>query len=331
VTAASPAAGDDPDAGTLPVRLEYTYTADDLLEAQAADAWRPGTRGRRRLGLAAVLLLVAAAAVLQTYNQLQPDRPLPPGGGPPPTREMARVVLPWVVYFGVIGWSVFGAAFRQTHGRKRESFLFPAADGDTPDGGTNAAPSAAPSAAAGEIPSTPPRPWPLYAVIACVAVSMLVATLVGWRERVGAGRPGFTADLFRSLLPVAILGVILTFLLRGSGRAAAERLLRDSPHLQLPKTAEAREEVFAVADAASRAEHRWESFDRVVETPTVFLLYHSPTRFTPVPKRAFSSPRHVASFRELLRRAIAGRPGPAFPVIAAAAGAARTDRGRSSH
>jgi hypothetical protein len=87
------------------------------------------------------------------------------------------------------------------------------------------------------------------------------------------------------------------------------------PQLHRPQSMEVEEETVVISDAATRAEHRWDAFSHVLETSNLFLLYTSDHAFHMVPKRAFASEQDVRSFRELVRRTIAERPAPAFPVI----------------
>jgi hypothetical protein len=286
------------------MRLEFTYTVDDLLEAQAAQSYRPGSAGWRRVRLAALLLLIAAAFVLQVFAQLQPPPPrLPRGRAVRPLSEVVPTVLPWVVFFGVIGSSVMAPMLRQMRGRKEGSVLFPA-DHETRSASTR-----------DYAALTPPRPWPLFAVLGSVGASILLGAYVGFKNRVDHGRPGFTMDLFQSLFPLGMLVVILVFLLRSTGRAAVERALRESKEIQLPQAVGVGEETISVANATSRGEHRWEAFERVVESPNLFMLFPTGTTYIALPKRAFPSPHQVTQFRELVRRMIVDRPGSAFPVL----------------
>ena len=80
------------------------------------------------------------------------------------------------------------------------------------------------------------------------------------------------------------------------------------------------DESVVISDAATRAEHRWNAFSHVFETSNLFLLYTSDHAFHMVPKRAFGSEEDVRSFREVVRRTIADRPAPGFPVVQVAGG-----------
>jgi len=45
----------------------------------------------------------------------------------------------------------------------------------------------------------------------------------------------------------------------------------------------------------------WRAFIRCIETPHLFLLYHSPQLFNLVPKRAFANAEQLEEFRSLLK------------------------------
>ena len=70
-------------------------------------------------------------------------------------------------------------------------------------------------------------------------------------------------------------------------------------------------------ESVGRYEHAWEAFTHVRETPGNFLLYTSQYALHFLPKRAFPGRADVDGFRELVRRTIAQRPSPAFPVVPA--------------
>jgi len=95
------------------------------------------------------------------------------------------------------------------------------------------------------------------------------------------------------------------------------------PHLHRPQSMEVTEGGVVVSDAVSRTENRWDAYSHVRETPNLFLLYTSDHAIQTVPKRAFGSEEDLRHFRELLRRTIAERPAPAFPVIPVGSAAPR--------
>ena len=97
------------------------------------------------------------------------------------------------------------------------------------------------------------------------------------------------------------------------------RLWDGQPHLQRPKRVEIDVTGFVISDAVSRLEHRWPSFSHARETKNLFLLYVSNYAFHMVPTRAFATDEEADGCRELVRKMVAERPGPAFPVLPATA------------
>ena len=191
-------------------------------------------------------------------------------------------------------------------GRKASSVLFPvdyeAQVSPTPD----------------QRPPAPPRPWPLFAVLACIAASMLAGAYIGFRERVSQGQPGFTIDLFRSLFPLVMLVVFLLFLMRSTGRgsgagtarvegtsAAAGRGCRRGGvfHLQRRQPERAPVGGFRAGGGVSKP----------------FSPVPHADHLHPGPQARFPSPESVGHFRELVRRMIVERPASAFPVVPAGA------------
>ena len=86
-------------------------------------------------------------------------------------------------------------------------------------------------------------------------------------------------------------------------------------HLHRPQSVEVREDGLVISDAVTRAENRWDAFTHVRETPNLFMLYSSDYAFYMLPKRAFAAEEELRQFREMVRRRVAERPAPAFPVI----------------
>lgn len=60
--------------------------------------------------------------------------------------------------------------------------------------------------------------------------------------------------------------------------------------------------------------HTWTSIKGLVETKNLFLLYHGPTSFTIVPKRAMESTELADAFRNMVTT-LAGKQPSAFPVL----------------
>ena len=236
--------------------LEFTYTPEDLAEAQrehAAPADTSRVMGFRfNRGLFGWVFFIGLAVMLFLLMQNnRVPRPTPPpvatkpaGGG-----FIATILLPlvpWLLLFCVI-WFI---AFRQIRKAQTRDAL-------------------------------KPRPSFLY-------------------------EPGKEPPRGRE--PAALAAFM--------SRLNNEKAIWESqPHLHRPQTMEVVEGGVVISDAVSRTENRWDAYSHIRETPNLFLLYTSDHVIQSVPKRAFSSEEDLRWFRELVRRTIAERPAPAFPVI----------------
>jgi hypothetical protein len=173
-------------------------------------------------------------------------------------------------------------------------------------------------------PDASPHPWASFtrrravawsfAAVAIVAAILLVI-LDGTAppdQRVGDSSLGLVLKIAPWFLAVS---AVLAVARSGLG---VRRLWEGQQHLQRPKRLEVSEEGIVLSDAVSRSELRWPAFSHAVETPNLLLLYLSNFSFQMVPKRAFASAAEADDFREIVRRMIVERPGPAFPVLPAA-------------
>ena len=296
-----------------PIRVEFTYDLADYVEAQTQ--WNQGSKssGRRAVlggfgrGLFGWVLFIGLAIMLFMLLNSRPSTGGRPGPVPRPVansyvRNILLPVIPWLLIFGFIWFFVF----RQI----RRSGVY--ADSKTRPQSTLYEPGT---------PAPPPRPatdpeaqslwvW-LLIVVPVVAVMFFLI-----RSFARAGGPG--TDWLSEFLPVIpwlfIFGFVVFFMRRGVGwKANWDRM----PQLHRPKVVEADEQRISFADAVDRMEHRWEAFVCVRETPHLFLLFMAVNTFHFVPKRAFANSADLDAFRELLRRQVAQRPEPAFPVLPA--------------
>lgn len=100
-------------------------------------------------------------------------------------------------------------------------------------------------------------------------------------------------------------------------RISTRRAVADSwelqTQLQRPLTIEFTAQGAVIDSPFSHCRHRWEDFPGVRETPTLFLLYISPSLFHIIPKRAFRSEEDLSGFRNMAQSLAGPRP-PAFPV-----------------
>jgi hypothetical protein len=256
-------------------------------------------------GLFGWVLFIGLAIML---FMLLNSRQAPPGTAGPVPRPVANSyvhnillpVLPWVLIFGFVWFFVF----RQI----RRSGIY--ADPKTRPQSTLYEPGT---------PAPPPRPpkdpesrsllvWLLVVVPVVAVVFFLIRSFVR-----SSGPAGDLPSAFLPVIPwLLIFGFVALFLRRGGNWKAAWDAM---PQLHRPKVVEADEQRISFTDAVDRMEHRWEAFTHVRETPHLFLLFTAVNTFHFIPKRAFPSAAELDAFRELLRRQVAQRPEPGFPVL----------------
>jgi hypothetical protein len=152
--------------------------------------------------------------------------------------------------------------------------------------------------------------WLLIVVPLAAVVFILIRTFA----RAGGPRGDLPSEFLPFIPWLLIFSFVALFLRRNVGWKASWDSM---PQLHRPKVVEADEQRFTVTDAVDRMEHRWEAFTHVRETPHLFLLFTAARTFHFVPKRAFASAAELDAFRDLLRRHVAQRPAPAFPVLPA--------------
>jgi preprotein translocase subunit YajC len=282
------------------VHLEFEYQFDDYVEANRSH--RTVARRRSFVGpLAGWVLFIGLAVVL---FMLLNSRAVSPGRLPvvPATRtsapglEFLLPVVPWLLIFGFIWFFVFRSARRS----KPQSFLY--ASNDEAELARRAATK---SNVVGRV------------VMLLVIVGAGCALLFVWfirQERDANPGGGQVTDFLLPFVPWVLIFLFIWFFvfraLRGS-----RRMWEGQAHLRHEKSLDADEAGVAMVDGVSRSEYRWDAFQSVRETPNLFVLYLSDFSMMMVPKRAFDAPASIDEFRELLRRQVADRPAPAFPVV----------------
>lgn len=97
-------------AGTLPIRLEFTYTPDDINEwAKAPTPGMPGRGWRVWRGTITWLVFIALAVVFYAW-QRRMEPPRPSRAAPPrsanPASDVLLTLLPWLVVFVVVWFLV---------------------------------------------------------------------------------------------------------------------------------------------------------------------------------------------------------------------------------
>ena len=305
------------------LRLEFTYEFDDYAEAQ--ESWAAGAAGsaptpwRKRASLFGWVLFIGLAVMLFMLMQRRPNMPAPappampampgrpPAPVPAPLLNIVLPLIPWLLIFGFIWFFVFRQLRKSSviAGAKPESFLF--------QPGREPPPRRRPR----DPEARSPVPW------APLGVPLVVGAFVmlGYYGRDGNGSTaGGGPDFVALMLPVVpwllIFLFIYFFVFRRFGGAGAIKSMWDtSPALHRPHVVDVEADHIVFTDAVNRNEHKWEAFTHVRETPGLFLLFTSNVSMHFLPKRVFPGKAEVDAFRELVRRTVAERPAPAFPVL----------------
>ena len=242
--------------------------------------------------------------VVELVGEVQPQ----PGGTPPPVAAPASdwihnillPVSPWLLIFGFIWFFVF----RQL--RKGGVFTAPRPESMLYEPGKEPPPPP-------KRKESEPGSWVAWALVVLPIAAVVVALGAFFQNR------GVATEPVRILLPVlpwvVIFAVIFLFVLRSRGGLRA--LWDAQPAMHRPHVVEVYDDRIVFSDAVGRYEHAWEAFTHVRETPGTFLLFTSQFSMHILPKRAFAGGADVDAFRELVRRTIAQRPAPAFPVLPA--------------
>jgi len=294
--------------------LDVTYTFDDYAEANAAHVGAGKSPRRARAGWIGWVLFVGLAILLFTLlrsaggptsgGPAAPAVPLPPTV--PPRGSVANVFLPlvpWLLIFLAIWFFVF--RLLRAVNKPRQSFLFDPGSGRPDPALGPAAGAAARSAGA----------WVFIITTVIASLVLMVANSVSSDTDNTVGRSAL-ASVTLTVLPWFLLFIAFKTLLRRGG-VGVRRMWTGQPHLHRPKRIEIAEPGVVVSDGVSRLEELWPAFSHARETKNLFLLYVSDYSFHMVPKRAFATTADTDAFREMVRRMVVERPGPAFPVLPA--------------
>ena len=123
--------------------------------------------------------------------------------------------------------------------------------------------------------------------------------------------------VFLPLVPWTLIFLVIWFVVFRSLRGGLRAQFDAQPALHRPHVVEVYDDRIVFSDTVGRYEHSWDAFTHVRETPGNFLLFTSLYALHILPKRVFPDLAAANDFRELLRRTIAERPAPAFPVVPA--------------
>jgi hypothetical protein len=114
---------------------------------------------------------------------------------------------------------------------------------------------------------------------------------------------GATLDLFIfSLAPIVIVALILVVFTYYN--PIVRYRIRKQPKYIAEQTWKFSEDNVHWKTEYSESTSEWKTYSKIVEDKQFFWLFLQSNLFTPIPKRAFSSPNELSRFRELLKRKI---------------------------
>jgi hypothetical protein len=303
------------------IHLDFTYELADFVEAsraasaQARSAPRPVARAlwgvpRSVLGWVLFIGLAVMLFLLLNHRQQSTRRPPPRPVAAAPAGDWARSVLVPVAPWAVLFLAIWAMSFWQM---RRQAGKAPAAAGQS---------SLMPPGA----PPPPPRPRPdpqprspltwLWLLAPAAGLAITATLTLRFTGSPGSAAPLDLSAVLFSTVPWVVIGLVLWLFITRSADPL-KKLWEASPAMHRPQALDADEQRIVFSDAAGRFEQRWEAFSHVQETQGVFILYTGQLSAQFIPKRAFATPAELDAFRELLRRHVAQRPAPAFPVLPA--------------
>jgi hypothetical protein len=131
------------------------------------------------------------------------------------------------------------------------------------------------------------RRWILWALGASLLLVALISLLSG-----------------RWLMLVAFLAPTIGFLvlMRSLLARTFKTAYGKQPELKEPIEYQFGQDSIFFKTAVGEAQLPWDAFQRAVETPLFFLLYHAENQANPVLKSGFQSPEHIDQLRLLLQQ-----------------------------
>jgi hypothetical protein len=290
------------------MHLEFTHTFEDYQEASQAYQRRAGVGGSSRLGLLVLficVIVIGGSAFFEAASTTTPAKGTTPTPGVAPGGNSLFVnvvlpLIPWLLVFGFLWMFVF----RRLAPRKPASFLFD----------SNAA-----ADRAGRRPlSSRLMPIVVIAAVLLAFGAVLYPDVTREADPGGGGGGGGNARLVESLLPLApwlvMFAIIWVFVFRLMRRQTRQNW-EGQPNLHLEYRVDISPDGVSVACPVSSSAYRWEAFQRVQETPKLFILFLSTLTFVLIPKRTLPDAQAVDWLRGTLRTMIAERPTPAFAVV----------------
>jgi hypothetical protein len=292
------------------LRLEFTYEFEDFADAQTAASTVTVKPLRWFRGVFGWVLFVGLAVMLfmlmEHRQRTAASRPLrvPPRVAAPANNWVNDIlipVVPWLVVFGFIWFFVFRQIRRggTINAPRPQSMLYE----------PGKEPPAPPERKEAERGSS--MAWALLVLPVAAAI---VALGMVFQRRGGGPEP---VRILLPILPWVVIFLVIWFFVFRSMRGGLRAQFEAQPALHRPQVAEVYDDRIVFSDSVGRYEHAWDAFTHVRETPGTFLLFTSQYALNILPKRVFPGREAIDAFRELIRRTIAQRPSPAFPVVPA--------------
>jgi hypothetical protein len=285
------------------MHLEFSFTFDDYREANQAHLRQTAVGGPARLGLFMIfmcVIVIGSSAFFEASRSTAPATSASPAaatpqGGGSLIADVLLPMVPWLLIFGFLWWFVF----RRLTPRKSPSFLY----------GSNA-----------EAEQARVRPWwPRLLAIGFVLIVLFGLAGLVLRDVANdansAGGNTHVVDSVLSFSPWFVIFVIIWVFVFRVLRRQTRQNWEGQPNLHLEYRMDISPEGVSVSCPVSSAAYRWEAFQRVQETPNLFILFLSTLTFVLIPKRALADGEAADWLRGTLRTMVAERPVPAFPVV----------------
>jgi hypothetical protein len=138
--------------------------------------------------------------------------------------------------------------------------------------------------------------WPVLVVV-LVFCALIIALIAAFPN------PGLIANT----RPLLILFAVWIFLLAVTPFLSARRQFAKQAYLREPWGQIFTTEGIKTSSPSTSSEMKWSILQSVRETNRLFLLYYAPTQALIIPKRFFSNPELIESWRQMVERSIAPR------------------------
>jgi preprotein translocase subunit YajC len=291
------------------MHLEFNYEFEDYTEAWDAQRQLASVRigggsagGKSTMWrLIAIIVVVVLSVMLFMFLESAPRKaPAAPATAPTPVNvnivDIVLPVIPWLLIFGFV-WFF---AFRQMKAGKPTSFLYASND----------------QAARARSATKSGRLRLVLTVFALLIIGGSFLFLMTRRDAQDSPEQGnLVSDFLLPFVPWLLIFLFVWFFVFRQLRGGRRRMWDSQKQLHQAQAMDVTDDGVTIVNSMTRLQQTWDAFEAVRETPNLFMLYTSSYSFHMVPKRAFASGMEIDAFRWVVRLRIAGRPGPAFPVV----------------